>query len=405
MRLSVITLQARTSCFSFRSFRLINISVPDVKPPRDVLSPVGTAAEQSSRRGRLTLDSIRDPLTRQQGTFGRDGFSEFVLHVDSKVAEMTTPSTRLRLPVNADPDAVLAMYKRCPSGAPLSEVLRRGRTIRRGPNAIVPRCSNRVCVAIRRRSVGVRRVPHHRAAVPGALEVRELRAGVRLSAPRRREQVREEGEGVKSEDERDDPLEDGGDVLPAVKGGGGEDGGEGDLDEDEEELEPEGEAQDAVLAEVRAQALVFGADEDGADDVAGDEEEEEAVVEVGVVEGVEDGEEDEAAGAGDGEDDCGGGSARRRVGVCARGDRGRRTGQAGQDLLGDAQVLGQTPRVPQPALRGEGEVEEDGGNAAACDEQGLQALGPNVGDVRYVLVGAHGGIMGVAFQLPDNQHG
>lgn len=38
-----------------------------------------------------------------------------------------------------------------------------------------------------------------------------------------------------------------------------------------------------MLAEVHAEALVFGADEDGANDVAGDEEEEEAVVEAFVV--------------------------------------------------------------------------------------------------------------------------
>lgn len=124
-----------------------------------------------------------------------------------------------------------------------------------------------------------------------------------LRAPRGGQQIHEESEDVKSEDERDDPLEDGGDVLLAVERGDGEDDGEGDLDDDEEEFEPEGGAQDAVLAEVHAEALVLGADEDGADDVAGDEEEKEAVVQVRVVQGVEDGEKDQAAGSGDGEDD------------------------------------------------------------------------------------------------------
>ena len=125
-----------------------------------------------------------------------------------------------------------------------------------------------------------------------------------LRAPGRRQQIHKERQHVKRKDERDDPLEHGRDVLPAGEGGADEDGGEDDFDEDEDELEPEGEAQDAVLAEVHAQALVLGADEDGADDVAGHEEEEEAVVQAGVVERVEDGEEDEAAGSGDGEDDC-----------------------------------------------------------------------------------------------------
>ena len=47
-----------------------------------------------------------------------------------------------------------------------------------------------------------------------------------------------------------------------------------------------------MFSEMDSQALVFGADEDGGDDVAGNEEEEKAVVEFGVVESVEDGEED-----------------------------------------------------------------------------------------------------------------
>ena len=60
--------------------------------------------------------------------------------------------------------------------------------------------------------------------------------------------------------------------------------------------------------------------------------------------------------------------------------------------------------MSEPALRGEGEVEEDGGDDAAGYEERLQALGADVGNVCYVLVGAHGGVMGVAFELPDNQH-
>ena len=59
-----------------------------------------------------------------------------------------------------------------------------------------------------------------------------------------------------------------------------------------------------MLTEVHTQALVLGADEDGADDVAGDKEEEEAVVEMRVLTVVEDGKEDQAAGSCNGEDDC-----------------------------------------------------------------------------------------------------
>ena len=99
-----------------------------------------------------------------------------------------------------------------------------------------------------------------------------------LGAPRRGQQIDKEGQDVKGEDEGDDPFEYGSHILPAVEGGDDEDDGEDYLDDDEDEFEPEGEAQDAVLAEMHAEALVLGADEDGADDVAGHEEEEEAVV-------------------------------------------------------------------------------------------------------------------------------
>ena len=41
------------------------------------------------------------------------------------------------------------------------------------------------------------------------------------------------------------------------------------FDKNEEEFHPEGAAEDAVLAEVDAETLVFSADEDGADNVTG----------------------------------------------------------------------------------------------------------------------------------------
>ena len=158
--------------------------------------------------------------------------------------------------------------------------------------------------AIRRRSIGICRTLHHRTPILGPFEMHELRVRMLLRASRRRQQIHKEGEDVEGEDEGDDPFENGPDVLLAVKGGGDEDDREDNLHDDEDEFEPEGEAQDAVLAEVHAKSLVLCADEDGADDVAGHEEEEEAVVQARVVERVEDGEEDEAAGSCDGEDDC-----------------------------------------------------------------------------------------------------
>ena len=137
-----------------------------------------------------------------------------------------------------------------------------------------------------------------------------------LRAPRCGQQIHKECQDIKGEDERDDPFEDGRYILPVIKRGADEDGSKGNFDEDKGEFKPEGEAQDAVLTEVYAQALVLGADEDGADDVTGHKEEEETIVQMGMVEGIEDGEEDQAAGSGDGEDDCGdrkGVSAWRRV--------------------------------------------------------------------------------------------
>lgn len=128
--------------------------------------------------------------------------------------------------------------------------------------------------------------------------------GLLLRRPPRRQQIHEESEDVKGKQERDDPLKDSPDILLSTETRRAEDDRQDDFGNDEREFGPEGEAQDAVLAEVHAEALVFCADEDGADDVAGDEEKEEAVVHAWVVQGVEDGEEDQAAGSGYGEDDC-----------------------------------------------------------------------------------------------------
>ncbi len=118
-----------------------------------------------------------------------------------------------------------------------------------------------------------------------------LHVGTLLGRPPRRQEIHEESKDVKSEDERDDPLKNSRDVLVAFEARRAKHYRQQDFHNDEGELGPEGEAQDAMLAEVHAEALVFGADEDGADDVACDEEEEEAVVEAVVVQGVEDGEE------------------------------------------------------------------------------------------------------------------
>lgn len=118
----------------------------------------------------------------------------------------------------------------------------------------------------------------------------QLHIRMLLSTPCRRQQVHEKRQHIKRENKRYDPFENRRNILLATNSST-EHNREQDLSNDENELCPERQAQDAVLAEMDAEALVFGADEDGGDDVAGHEEEEEAVVHFGVVDGVEDGEE------------------------------------------------------------------------------------------------------------------
>ena len=65
-----------------------------------------------------------------------------------------------------------------------------------------------------------------------------------------RYEIDDEGEDVEGEDESDGPFEHCGCVVGTFEVGYSEADGEGDFDQDEGELDPEGEAQDAVLAEV-----------------------------------------------------------------------------------------------------------------------------------------------------------
>jgi hypothetical protein len=138
-----------------------------------------------------------------------------------------------------------------------------------------------------------------------------------------RQEVDDEGPDVEDVDQRDDPLEDGGvvDAFTALQDTEGD--GESAFDEDESELDPEAGAQDAVLAEVHAEALVFGADEDCGDDVAADEDCEHCLVDVWVASGVEDCQEDQAETT----------------------DYGESSGEAGEDLFGDVVVLCQAALV------------------------------------------------------------
>ena len=95
------------------------------------------------------------------------------------------------------------------------------------------------------------------------------KAVVLVLGARRRQEIDDEAPDVEDVDEGDGPLDDGGPVVVVLIGEDAEGDGEAELDEDEGELDPEGRAQDAVFAEVDPEPLVFGADEDGGDDVAG----------------------------------------------------------------------------------------------------------------------------------------
>ena len=61
--------------------------------------------------------------------------------------------------------------------------------------------------------------------------------------------------------------------------------------------------------------------------------------------------------------------------------------------------------MAEPALGGKREVQEDCGYAAAGDEKRFQTLGTNVGNISYTLVGAHGSVVRMSFNLPDDEHG
>lgn len=87
-----------------------------------------------------------------------------------------------------------------------------------------------------------------------------------------------------------------------------------------------------------------------------------------VVENVKDGEQDQARGAGDGEDD-------------AEPDEG---------LFAGGLVRHEPPAVTEPALGKEGDVERNDDDAGAGNEERFETGGANVADVGNVCIGPHG---------------
>ena len=137
-----------------------------------------------------------------------------------------------------------------------------------------------IAIAVRRgrRAVSVRvggavAVDQMRATAAVAhLYLRHTRAvAVAMLALRGGQEIDEEGEHPEGEDEGNDPLKDGCLLRVPVECQHAEADGQDDFDDDEGQLDPETDAQDASIAEVDPEPLVFRADEDGADDVAGDE--------------------------------------------------------------------------------------------------------------------------------------
>lgn len=133
---------------------------------------------------------------------------------------------------------------------------------------------------------------HMTIAILHISHVHLLRIRPHLRISRRRQQIHKESQDIESEDKRNDPFKHSRHVLLLRKHGRSEYDCKRNLEENEGQFRPETEAKDEMFPEVNSQALVFGADEDGRDDVASYEKEEKAVMEMGVVKSVEDGEED-----------------------------------------------------------------------------------------------------------------
>lgn len=99
---------------------------------------------------------------------------------------------------------------------------------------------------------------------------------------------------------------------------------------------------------------------------------------------VKDGQQDEAGGADDGEDD----------------------GQARQDLLAEGGVGDEAAAVAQDAVGEEGQVQENGGEAAAGDEERLELGGADVADVGDALAVLHGAVdLAARVDVPVDQEG
>lgn len=116
------------------------------------------------------------------------------------------------------------------------------------------------------------------------------------------------------------------------------------------------------------ETLVLPADKDGRDEVPANKEQEENVMHLRMPIGIKNRQADQAHGA----------------------HEGKHNGQGDEHLLADGAIRDQAAAVPQPALGGKGQVEGDGGDAGAGDEERLHLEGANVADVGERHVGLEG---------------
>lgn len=113
--------------------------------------------------------------------------------------------------------------------------------------------------------------------------------------------------------------------------------------------------------------MVFPAETDGGQDIAGNKEQQEDVVQFVVVMGVENRQQNQAAHA----------------------DNGKQDAEAREDLLLERRVGHQSSVVTQQALRGKGQVEKRCRDGRAGDEERFQLGGTNVADERNVVALVH----------------
>ncbi len=79
--------------------------------------------------------------------------------------------------------------------------------------------------------------------------------------------------------------------------------------------------------------------------------------------------------------------------------------QQAHNALPPLHIRDQPPAVSQPSLDGQTQREADAGDGAADDEERLEEVGGDVGDVRDLLAGGHGAVVRAAGGKPSDEEG